>query len=136
MTGSEKQKDLARYRMQQAAESLDEAHFLLIGGKSARSVVNRAYYAMFYAMLALLVYEEFSSSKHSGVLSYFNRRFIKGEVFDKSLGLAVNKAFEVRQRVDYREQVEVNREQASQLINKADRFVEAVRAHLAATDKI
>ena len=59
MTGWEKQRQLAQYRMQQAKESLDEARFLLGGGKSARSVINRAYYAMFYAVLALLVYEEF-----------------------------------------------------------------------------
>lgn len=72
MTRGEKQKELAQYRMQQAEESLDEARFLLSGGKSVRSVINRACYAMFYAVLALLVYEEFSSSKHSGVLSYFN----------------------------------------------------------------
>ena len=136
MTGSEKQKELARYRMQQAAESLDEARFLLNGGKSARSVVNRAYYAMFYAVLALLVYEVYSSSKHSGVLSYFNRHFIKGEIFDKSLGLALNKAFELRQRVDYRERVELTQEQASQILDQADRFVEAVTAHLAAMDKM
>jgi uncharacterized protein (UPF0332 family) len=69
LTGWEKQKQLAQYRVQQAQESLDEARFLLAGGKSTRSVINRAYYAMFYAVLALLVYEEFSSSKHSGVLS-------------------------------------------------------------------
>ena len=136
MTGSEKKKELARYRMQQAAESLDEARFLLNGGKSARSVVNRAYYAMFYAVLALLVYEEFSSSKHSGVLSYFNRHFIKGEIFDKSLGLAVNKAFELRQRVDYREQIELTREQASQILDQSDRFVEAVTAYLAGMGKM
>lgn len=136
MTSSEKQKDLTRYRMQQATESLDEARFLLNGGKSARSVVNRAYYAMFYAVLALLVYEEFSSSKHSGVLSYFNRRFIKGKVFDKSVGLALNKAFELRQRVDYRERIELTKEQATQILDQADRFVDAVTAHLATTGKI
>ena len=136
MTGSEKKKELARYRMQQAAESLDEARFLLKGGKSARSVVNRAYYAMFYAVLALLVYEAYSSSKHSGVLSYFNRHFIKGEIFDKSLGLALNKAFELRQRVDYRERIELTQEQASQILDQADRFVEAVTAYLAGMGKM
>jgi len=136
VTGWEKQKELARYRMREAEESLDEARFLLAGGKSARSVINRAYYAMFYSILALLVYEEFSSSKHSGVLSYFNRRFIKGGVFDKSLGLWLSKAFELRQRVDYREQVEPAHEQATQILGEADRFVKAVAAHLAATGRI
>lgn len=136
MTGWEKQKELARHRVQQAEESLDEARFLLAGGKSARSVINRAYYAMFYAVLALLVYEEFSSSKHSGVLSYFNRRFIKGGVFDKSLGLWLGQAFELRQRGDYREQVEPVPDQATQVLDQAERFVSTVTAHLVATGKI
>ena len=136
MTGWEKQKELAQYRIQQATESLDEARFLLAGGKSARSVINRAYYAMFYSVLALLVYEEFSSSKHSGVLSYFNRRFIKGGIFDQSLGLGLGKAFELRQRADYRERAEPAEEQARESLAQAERFVEAVTAHLAAAGKI
>lgn len=136
MTGWDKQKERARYRMQQAEESLDEARFLLAGGKSACSVINRAYYAMFYAVLALLVYEEFSSSKHSGVLSHLNRRFIKGGVFDKSLGLGLSKAFELRQRVDYRERVEPAQDQATQVLDQADRFARAVTAHLVAGGNI
>jgi uncharacterized protein (UPF0332 family) len=136
LTSGEKQKELAQYRVQQAEESLDEARFLLAGSKSARSVINRAYYAMFYSVLALLVYEEFSSSKHSGVLSYFNRRFIKAGVFDKSLGLWLSKAFELRQRVDYRERVEPAQEQATQVLDQADHFVKTVAAHLAAAGKI
>jgi len=71
LTSEEKQSDLAQYRISQAEESLEEARFLLQGMKSARSVINRAYYGMFYAILALLVYEPYSSSKHSGVLNYF-----------------------------------------------------------------
>lgn len=76
MTVEEKRRALAKYRMKQAEESLDEAKFLLSGNKSPRSIINRVYYAMFYAVLALLIYESYSSSKHSGVLSYFNRRLI------------------------------------------------------------
>jgi uncharacterized protein (UPF0332 family) len=136
LTTSEKQKELAQYRMQQAAESLDEASFLLAGGKSARSVINRAYYAMFYAVLALRVYESFSSSRHSGVLSYFNHQFIKGGIFDKSLGLALAKAFEMRQRVDYRECIKLTEEEAKQILKRAGRFVEAIAAYLTATSKV
>ncbi|MFB3816113.1 MAG: HEPN domain-containing protein, partial [Candidatus Methylomirabilales bacterium] len=93
---SEELKALARYRLQQAEESLEEARYLLDGGKSPRSVINRAYYAMFYAALALLVYEPYASSKHSGVVGYFNRRFIRGGVFPVEHGRAFNRAFEVR----------------------------------------
>ena len=102
MSVASDKKALARYRMEQAGESLDEAKFLLSGEKSPRSIINRVYYAMFYAILALLIYEPYSSSKHSGVLGYFNSRFIKGGVFDREMGRWVNKAFELRQRSDYR----------------------------------
>ncbi len=136
MTASEKQRELARYRVQQAEESLDEARFLLAGGKSARSIINRAYYAMFYAVLALLVYEAFSSSKHSGVLSYFNQHFIKGGIFDKSLGFSLAKGFELRQRVDYREQVKLQDDEAKQVVSQAERFVDAVNSHLVALGKV
>ena len=84
-----------------AEESLDEAQFLFSGEKSPRSVINRAYYAMFYSVLALLIFEPYSSSKHSGVLSYFNRRFIKGRLLSEELGRDINKAFDLRQIFQY-----------------------------------
>gem|GEM_PF-2821992 len=45
MTDEEKRKSLARYRLQQAEESFDEAFLLLNQGKSLRSIVNRLYYS-------------------------------------------------------------------------------------------
>jgi hypothetical protein len=47
LTAEEKRYELARYRLEQAEESLEEARFLLSGNKSLRSVINRIYYAMF-----------------------------------------------------------------------------------------
>jgi len=55
MTTEDKKRTLISYRMTQAKESLDEARYLLEGDKSLRSVANRIYYSMFYAVLALLV---------------------------------------------------------------------------------
>jgi len=121
---------LAQYRLEQARESLDEATFLFSGEKSPRSIINRVYYAMFYAILALLIFEPYSSSKHSGILGYFNRRFIKEGVFDREMGRWVNKAFELRQRVDYREYFQVTRNQAADLLAKAQEFVFIVSSHL------
>ena len=67
MTIEDKKRELALNRIQQAEESLEEAEYLFDGKKSPRSVINRTYYAMFYAILALLIFEKFGSSKHSGV---------------------------------------------------------------------
>lgn len=85
MTTKEKQIQLAKYRLKQAEECIDEANCLFSSKKSPRSIINRLYYAMFYTVLALLVFEPFSSSKHSGVLAYFNKRYIKEEILPKEL---------------------------------------------------
>jgi uncharacterized protein (UPF0332 family) len=53
MMTDEKKNLLALHRLQQAKESVEEARYLLDGGKSLRSVANRIYYGMFYAVLAL-----------------------------------------------------------------------------------
>jgi uncharacterized protein (UPF0332 family) len=92
--------------------------------------MNRAYYAMFYAVLALLIFEPFYSSKHTGVISFFNKRFIKQGVFPIELGNSINKAFEMRQEGDYREYVELTYEQVEPFIEKASQFVNAVKDYL------
>jgi len=133
LTSKEKQIILARYRLKQAEESVDEAEYLLSGWKSPRSVINRAYYGMFYAVLALLIFEPYASSKHTGILSYFNKRFIKNGLFPEELGRSINIAFELRQRGDYREYVELSNEQVSPFIKKARDFIGQVRAYLEGT---
>lgn len=130
MRNKEKQIQLAKYRLKQAEDSISEAECLLSGNESPRSIMNRAYYAMFYGVLALIVFEQYYSSKHAGVLSYFNKKFIKEGVFPKELGYSINKAFEMRQEGDYREYVELAYEQVEPLIAQAKQFVEAVRDYL------
>ena len=44
--------DLISYRLAQSNTSLDDAKYLLEGNRSPQSIVNRSYYAMFYAALA------------------------------------------------------------------------------------
>ncbi len=131
MTSADKKKELAGFRLRQAEESLEEAEFLMSGRKSPRSIINRAYYAMFYAVLALFVYEPYTSSKHAGVLAYFNKHFIKDGILPVEAGRSLNKAFELRQRGDYREYFELEHEQVAPFIADARAFIAAVKAYLA-----
>lgn len=61
------------YRIGQAEETLSDAEKMLQNNLSPRSVTNRAYYSMFYAVLALFINEGVSlkTSKHAGVISIF-----------------------------------------------------------------
>lgn len=130
MTIDEKKRELALYRLRQADESLDEARYLLAGGKSGRAIINRCYYAMFYAVLALFVFEDFSSSKHSGILSHLNRSFIKTGRLPKQLGESINVAFELRQRADYREYSSLDPGQVSEFLPKAEEFTQEIDRYL------
>ena len=130
MTIEEKKRQLAINRLEQADESIDEARYLFEGDKSPRAIINRAYYAMFYEILALLIFEEYGSSKHSGVLSYFNKNFVKNGIIPKYLGRSVNKAFDLRIRSDYREQIELTRKHVEPFLGQAEKFIGAVRNYL------
>ncbi len=114
------------YRLEQAAETLDVARELSAAGHY-RDAVNRAYYAMFYCGLALLASKGLGTSKHSGVLSLFNRHFVKTGEFPLESGRHLQEAFELRQKSDYREFVHIEREQAQQAVKQAEAFLEQTR---------
>jgi len=88
---------------------------------------------MFYTILALLIFEPYSSSKHSGILSYFNKRFIKEKIFPEDLGRSINKAFELRQRGDYREYIELTYDQVKPFIEEGKEFLQKVKNYLEKT---
>jgi len=58
---------LIQHRLEQAQEALDDAKYLIDGNRSPQSIINRSYYAMFYASLALLQQISKTPSRHSGV---------------------------------------------------------------------
>ncbi len=72
---------LVGYRMGQARTALDDAQFLLDGGRSPQSVINRAYYAMFYSVLALLQTIGKVPGKHTGAIGLFDTEFVMKNIF-------------------------------------------------------
>lgn len=68
---NEEQLALVKYRLREAEESIDEARVLMKEGMSMRAVMNRLYYAMFYAVLALLQEKQLDTYKHTGAISLY-----------------------------------------------------------------
>ena len=68
--------DLSKYRLDTAKGDLKAAR-LLFDATEFRSSVNRSYYAIFHALRAVLALDGFDSSKHSGIISYFNLTTLK-----------------------------------------------------------
>lgn len=118
---SENIKALVSYRLEQAVESLDAAQVLL-ERRLIRPAANRAYYAMFYAILALLATKKRETSKHSGAISLFDKEFVKTGLFSKEFSRWIHDAFDLRQKSDYAPQTEVSEEQAREVLERARAF--------------
>jgi len=63
--------------------------------------MNRLYYAAFYGVSAVLLEQEKSFRKHSGVRAAFHRQFIKTGLLDMKWGRLYDQIFEDRQEGDY-----------------------------------
>lgn len=129
MTESEKIQALIRYRLEQADEALAAADLNLANGLH-RSAVNRAYYAMFYSVLALLAARQAETSRHSGAISEFDRVFIKGALLPKELSRWLHDAFLNRQAADYGAELSLTRDEIEGLLAHARDFLAGVRRYL------
>lgn len=126
---TENSKILARYRMDQADESFEAAKILLEKGFS-RQTVNRAYYAMFYAVLALLSTQKMETSKHTGAIALFDKEFIKKGIFTTDFSRWLHKAFDLRQEADYKADCQVSEELAENTLKNAETFIKEVKTVL------
>ena len=127
---TENRKALIEYRLTQARDSIREADVLNQSGMSRRSVMNRLYYAMFYAVLALLQEKELGTSKHSGAIALFDREFVKTGSFSKEMSKGLHRAFELRQKGDYMEETEVTADDVVEIRSVAEQFVEGAEKFL------
>jgi uncharacterized protein len=120
---------LIDYRMEKSRESIKAAR-LMVDEKMLTIAMNRIYYAMFYAVQALLGKKAVAFSKHSQVKGYFNREFIKSGVLPIDMGRLYNKAFEYRQKFDYIDFAVPEEGMVLEYIEKAEQFVMSINNYL------
>lgn len=126
----EEQSILRTYRLEQADTALKDARLLVAYSGSALGIINRAYYAMFYATLALLQDRSSVPSKHSGVITLFDVEFVKTGLFSKHLSKSLHRAFDFRQESDYKATTMIDMPLAQEILTDAEDFVETVRIYL------
>lgn len=123
---------LLKYRIQQANETFHESE-ILFNQSAYRGTINRAYYSMFYSVLALLATKKLGTSKHSGVIGLFDREFVKTGILPRELSRALRLAFDRRQTHDYGELVEIDEQVAQETLNDAKAFISSVESYLRST---
>ena len=102
----------------------------MAAGGSGWSVVNRAYYAAFYAVLALLQTISKAPKKHQEAISIFDREFVKTGEFEKQQSKDIHWLFDRRMSDDYDSVQPVLEEEQKTALEKARSFVDAVRKHI------
>ena len=124
--------DYIKYRLNRAGESLEEA-VLLAENNKWNAVINRQYYACFYAVNALLLQNKIETQTHDGARSQFVLNFIKTGLMDRKQGKLFTKLFDFRQKSDYGDLFDYDAETAQPLIGQVKEFIEEIKKHITQT---
>jgi uncharacterized protein (UPF0332 family) len=125
--------ELAKYRLETAKEDLFAAQ-KNIESELYRASVNRSYYAIFHAARALLAFDGKDYKKHSGVISHFQREYVKTKKFDVTYSDIIFEAFNARNETDYKDFYILSKEAVVRQIENAEAFINAVEQYIAQWD--
>lgn len=121
--------DEIKANLERAQQSVEAAQELAASGY-ADFAASRAYYAAFYGATALLLSEELAFGKHSAVLGFIHKEFVRMGKLNKEHGKNLNWLFELRGVGDYGVTLHVSQQDAKRAIQVATEFLRAVHALL------
>ena len=122
-------KDLSAHRLSRAQELLQDAE-TLFEANSYKGANNRAYYAIFSSMRAVLALDGEDFKRHSGVIQYFQKNYIKSGIFDKRFSDIITKASRIRNASDYDDFYIASPEESREQIEDARLLLDAVSRYL------
>jgi uncharacterized protein (UPF0332 family) len=111
-----------------AQDEIASARHLVSGGYAGQAV-SRSYYGAFYAAEAALLALGETRSKHSGVISAFERLVVREGGLDPAVSAQLRSLFRRRNEADYG-RIDPGAARAQRAIADAERVVDAVAAWL------
>jgi len=121
--------ELQQKLIQKALQELKTAeHVLRIDNFNAAA--SRTYYALFYAVQALLIENNLMANSHGGIISLFANHYIKTGIFPKDMGKTLSKIFEKRQISDYDFEFMMTREEAELMLVEGEKFADKIIAYM------
>ncbi|MDY3740852.1 MAG: HEPN domain-containing protein [Selenomonadaceae bacterium] len=121
--------DLVKYRLDSSKERLESAQILLDAGKYKDSI-GRSYYAIFTAVKSVLAKDRIDFAKHAGVISYFQKEYVKTGVFDKKYSKYLQEAFQIRNNCDYDDFYIVAKADAEEQLIRAREYYDTIYEYL------
>ena len=126
--------DLVQYRIDIAKEKLKSAKILLDAGQYKDSI-GRSYYALFSAVRAVLAKDQVDFSKHAGVIAYFQKNYIKTEIFERKYSKYLSSAFQIRNSCDYDDFYIVSKANAEEQYRKVDEMIHVIIDYLSKSEE-
>ena len=120
---------LSKYRLNKARTVLKDAELLYNGGSYASSV-NRSYYALFHCLRSVTALDNFDSSKHSGIIAFFNRTYIKTGIFAKDISKILDKSFRTREKADYEDFTDITEENAREQLENTKYVFKIIESYV------
>ncbi len=117
------------HRLEQAKENLEEAE-LLYNANKYKGANNRAYYAIFHAIKAVLALEPIDFKRHKDVIGYFNKNYVATEIFPRKIGSKIADASTVREDSDYDDEYVIKPEDTQEQIKTAKELVKLVEEYI------
>lgn len=118
-----------RQIVDKADDCLESAVYNMKGG-FYDAAVNRSYYAIFDATVALLHAIGVTAKSHKGVQIKFNECFILTQILPESANQILASSFSKRQMGDYDLWSEITEEEAKKVVEDAAEFIELTKSYL------
>ena len=118
----DKRQDLCNYRIDQAKETINVAKLCFENGHY-KDAINRAYYAAFYAVKAVLALDNIDFKRHKDVVATFNRDYIASGMYEKEIGRLLSRLQKKRENSDYDDFYIASKEEAEDQIKFAEQIV-------------
>ena len=126
---NEERIEYVKYRIESAQKTFDAAKVLAENG-FWNSAVNRLYYALFYAVNALLILNKIQTKSHSATKSQFSLFFVKTGKFDKKYGRLLSELFDWRQKGDYENIFDYDNESVKPLFEPVAEMIDLIEKEI------
>ena len=126
MTLSEKDRqELIKHYIEKTQNTIEDIKFF-IENEKLLVAINRIYYGIFYMLSALAIKHQMITSKHTQLIGWFNKNFVKENKIDRKYAKYIQEAFEKRMKSDYEVLANFSTNDVSDLFEKMQETVHEI----------
>ena len=121
--------ELSKYRYSLAKQTYNNAKMCFDNG-FYRDCINRSYYAVFYAIRAVLALESIDFKRHKDVVAYFNKAFVATGIFPGEMGRRLARLKMKREESDYNDFFIASSDEAGAQLQSVEYMMPLIKKYL------